>query len=139
MRVRGVLVSAATVVAAIPMWGSPAGAAGASLLAEANIVVNADLSACAEVTYAEPTTFVVSMTATGQVSGPGTKLGTVRDAEYRAETRFPTDSWSGCTAGTYSGAAAGSVKYTLVASAVNGGEVVYVVQCTVHAGSVSCV
>ncbi|HEX2196862.1 MAG TPA: hypothetical protein VHJ76_08045 [Actinomycetota bacterium] len=117
---------------------SAAGAAGVAVAADASISVAADLSACATVTFPANTVFVGEFSATGQVQGPGTKLATIRGVKPFAQPKPITSSWSGCISGAYAGAAAGSVKYTLVASSISGGEVVYVVECVVKDGQVTC-
>jgi hypothetical protein len=137
MRVRSLFVTIAMAVAALGLWGAPAGAVGVGVFAGGDIQVANDLSACASVTFAASTTFVGAFTATGQVSGPGTKVATIRGVQPFVVTRGT--SWSGCIPGAYEGATAGWAKYTLTASGVSGGEVAYVVQCAVTNGVVRCV
>lgn len=138
MRVRSLVVTLVMTAAALGLWGSPAGAVGAGVFAGGDIDVAADLGACATITFPVSTTFVGEFSATGQVSGPGTRYATIRGALPFVNTRGGT-SWTGCIPGAYEGATAGWAKYTLTASGLNGGEVVYVVQCAVTNGVVSCV
>lgn len=116
---------------------SPASALGVGLLATGDITPDDSLGACATVTFPSSTTAVGQFTGVGEVQGPGTKVGTIRGAIPIIINRGT--SWSGCIPGAYAGATAGEAKFTLTASGANGGEIVYVVQCTVTNGTVTCV
>lgn len=116
---------------------NPASAIGVGVFANGSITPDSALGACASVTFPVNTTAVGEFSAVGEVQGPGTKVGTIRGAIPIVINRGT--SWSGCIAGAYSGATAGEAKYTLTASGANGGEIIYVVQCTVTNGTVSCI
>lgn len=116
---------------------TPASAIGIGVFATGTITPDSALGACASVTFPVSTTAVGEFSAVGEVQGPGTKVGTIRGAIPIVINRG--SSWNGCIPGAYSGATTGEAKYTLTASGANGGEIVYVVQCTVTNGHVSCI
>lgn len=116
---------------------TPASAIGVGVFASGSITVDSSLGACATVTFPVATTAVGEFSGVGEVQGPGTKVGTVRGVIPFVINRGT--SWSGCISGAYAGATAGEAKFTLTASGANGGEIVYVVQCTVTNGTVSCI
>jgi hypothetical protein len=134
------IIAAGMLITAMVFGAAPAAsAAGAALLAGGDIAVGDDLGGCATVSFPTNTTFAGQFTAVGEVQGPGTRVGTIRGAIPFANVKATGNSWSGCISGAYAGATAGEVKYTLTASGANGGEIVYVVQCAVTNGTVSCV
>src|SRR5688572_25253886 len=137
MRLKAIVASAMLVTGLVFGSSVPASAAGTALLADGDITVYDDLTACATVSFNSGTAFAGSFEGVGEVQGDGTKVGTIRGA--RAISDLNGGTWSGCIAGAYAGATAGEAKFVLHASGVNGGDVVYVVQCTVMFGNVSCV
>ena len=137
MRIRRALLAGALALSAAVLPMSSASAVGVGVFATGSITVDAALNGCATVTFPVETTFTGSFSAVGQVQGPGTRLGTVRGS-IPFVVQGAKD-WTGCIAGAYAGATSGGATYALHASGLNGGDVIYVVQCAVTNGQVACV
>jgi Ca2+-binding RTX toxin-like protein len=94
-----------------------------------------DLSACAHLDFSRSATFVGSFSAVGSVAGPGAQTATIREVVPISGSGTV---WDGCSSGTYEGASAGAIKYTLRTSDVGGAEYYRVVHCRLEEGEATC-
>jgi hypothetical protein len=116
-------------------------AAGLELLASGDLSPNADLGACASVSFPSRQSAIVGeLSVAGWVATPAQGKMMARPAFADAQPILVTNgqSWSGCVRGNGAPLRYGSALLTLSASGAQGGDVFIVTKCVAVNFQVSC-
>lgn len=136
MRLRSLGVLA--VLAVVPPAMPASAVVDVPVFSSGGISVYSDLTACANIAFPTPPTFVGAFSGAGFLTGPGTIVAPIAGAVPVTGTNA-TDWGPRCIPGGYSGATAGQAVFAFEVSTTHGSDYVAVVQCAVVRGTVRCV